>query len=333
MRQLVWQGPKGVTLERKSYTRTSIPEHQVLVKMKAVGICGTDIHILRGNFEGANPPMILGHELAGEILDVGTGVQRVRPGDRVTVDSVVGCGRCDLCLKTRTQFCAEGFEFGINHDGGCQDYLMVPERNAYLIPDSISFEEAAILDMEVWNAVHKCGIHAGDRVLIIGSGPIGLIACQLVRILGAAHVALCEALESRLTVAKGLKMADEYIDNAASSSTADLKYDVVIDCAGTSASTLHAFKAVRPCGRVLLFGVHEQALRQFDMNEIILKDLVVFGALSDRTGWEDVIALVASGALNLKSLITHRFSLDDGSLAYDAVRNRETGLIKAVLMI
>jgi 2-desacetyl-2-hydroxyethyl bacteriochlorophyllide A dehydrogenase len=333
MRQLVWYGPKGVKIERKSHTQAPLSHDEVLVKMKAVGICGTDIHILKGNFAGANPPMILGHEMAGEVVDVGKEVQSVRPGDRVTVDSVVGCGQCALCRKGRTQFCAQGYEFGINHDGGCQDYLVVPERNAYAVPESISFEEAAVLDIEVWNAVRKCGIHPGDRVLVIGAGPIGLIACQLLRILGAQHVTLCEALHARLALAQDLRLADEYADAARNGPSIGLEYDVVIDCAGTSASTLHAFDAVRPCGRVLLFGVHEQAGMKIDINQIVLKDLVVFGALSDRTGWEDVIQLVVSGALDLKRLITHRFSLDDGSQAYSVVRNREDGLIKAVLLI
>ena len=333
MRQLVWYGQEGVRIEQRPGSHESLPANQVLVKMKAVGICGTDIHILKGAFDGAKPPMILGHELAGEVLDVGSAVERIHPGDRVTVDSVVGCGRCELCLEGHTQFCTNGFEFGINRDGGCQDYLVVPEVNAHPIPDSISFEEAAILDTEVWNAIRKCGVLVSDRVLIIGGGPIGLIACQLVRILGARHVALCEMLESRLTLARRMHMADEYLDASPGRASIESSYDLVIDCAGTAGSTTHAFKAVRPCGRVLLYGVHEGAVAQFDMNEIVLKDLVVFGALSDRTGWQDVIALVASGTLNLKNLITHRFSLDDGSLAYEAVRSRQDGLIKAVLLI
>ena len=95
---------------------------------------------------------------------------------------------------------------------------------------------------------------------------------------------------------------------------------------------MHALNAVRPCGRVLLYGVHENAIKQIDINQIVLKDLVVFGALSDRTGWEEVIELVSSGALNLKSIVTHRFALEDGPLAYDLVRRRQSGLIKAVFL-
>jgi 2-desacetyl-2-hydroxyethyl bacteriochlorophyllide A dehydrogenase len=337
MRQLIWYGQESVKVEHLLEARTHLSEDQVLVKIKAVGICGTDIHIMKGGFPEINPPMILGHEIAGRIVETGCNVQRVRPGDRVTIDSVVGCGQCDLCRQGRYQFCADGFEFGVNRDGACQDYLIVPERNVYCVPDFISFEEAAVLDIEVWNALRKCGIYRDDRVLILGGGPIGIIACQLARVLGAQHITLSDILQTRLATANALGVADEYIANRQDDSTNEVAskpaYDVVLDCAGTSASTLYALKAVRPCGRVLLYGIHEFPVKQMDINQIILKDLVIFGALSDRTGWEDVIALVASGALDLKSLITHRFSLEDGSRAYEAVRRREDGLIKAVLLV
>lgn len=306
----------------------------MLLKIKAVGICGTDIHIMNGKLPGSHPPLVLGHEIAGQVVEIGDQVHRLHTGDRVTVDSVVGCGQCDRCRRGRSQFCVHGFEFGINHDGACQDYLTVPERNAYRIPDSISFEEAAILDIEVWNAVQKCGIEDRDRVLILGAGSIGLIACQLTRVLGAGHITLIDPIQSRLTTAETLGLADVYLTTSMNGNAhAVSAYDVVLDCAGTSASTEYALRAVRPCGRVLLYGVHEQVVERLDINQITLKDLVVFGALSDRVGWMDVIELVASGSLNLKSLITHRFTLEDGAKAYDTVRAREHGLIKAVLEV
>ena len=333
MRQLIWYGPEGVKLKESLQEHTRPTDDQVLVKIHAVGICGTDIHILNGSLEGANPPMILGHEMAGRIVEIGSKVQRIHPGDRVTIDSVVGCGQCDDCLQGRSQFCADGSEYGINRDGGCQDYLAVPERNVHHIPDSISFEEAAVLDVEVWNAIRKCGIHKGDHALILGAGPIGLIACQMARVLGAQHITLSDVLQTRLTTAEALRVADEYPEISKNGASTKATYDVVLDCAGTSASTLHALSAARRGGRVLLFGVHEHPVKEMDINQIVLKDLVVFGAMSDRTGWEDVIELVVSGTLNLKSLITHRFALEEGSLGYDAMRRRKEGLIKAVLLL
>lgn len=333
MRQLIWCGPEGVKLNHLLQGPTHPTGDQVLVKIRAVGICGTDIHIMNGNLAGANPPMILGHEMAGQIVEIGSEVHLIRPGDRVTIDSVLGCGQCDDCAQGRTQFCAAGSEYGINRDGGCQDFLTLPERNVHRIPDSISFEEAAVLDVEVWSAIRKCGIHEGDQVLILGAGPIGLIACQLARVLGAQHITLSDVLQARLIAAKALCVADEYAEFPINCDSKNIAYDFVLDCAGTSSSTLGALSAARMGGRVLLFGVHEHPMKSLDINLIVLKDLVVFGAMSDRTGWENVIELVTSGALNLKSLITHRFSLEEGALGYDTMRKREEGLIKAVLIL
>ena len=335
MRKLVWLGNDDFKIERLSGSPPDPGDDQVLLKVRSVGICGTDIHILKGALPAARPPMVLGHEISGEIAAVGKNVNRVREGDRVTVDAVVGCGKCKLCRRARIQFCAEGFEFGISRDGGCQDYLVLPKENVYPIPSAISFEEAAMLDMEVYNAVRKCRIESGDSVMVLGAGPIGLITCQVTRILGAGSVTLSDVLKTRLDAAESLGMANAYLPcgNGSSSSEPSVQFDVVIDCAGTSASIKQALRAVRPCGRVLMYGVYENAIDHLDLNLIVLKDLVLFGSQSDRNGWEDVIGLVSSGALNLKSLITHRFSLEDGPRAYDLVHRREPTAIKAVLLV
>jgi threonine dehydrogenase-like Zn-dependent dehydrogenase len=155
----------------------------------------------------------------------------------------------------------------------------------------------------------------------------------MVRALGAGNVVLSDVLQSRLTTAEVLRVADGYAELPRNGAPEKTAYDVVVDCAGTSGSTLRALSAPRMGGRVLLFGVHEQPVRELDINQIVLRDLVVFGAMSDRTGWQDVIELITSGALNLKCLITHRFSLEDGAIGYDMMRRRTEGLIKAVLLL
>jgi L-iditol 2-dehydrogenase len=336
LRKLVWRGNDVFTIEQLSAPPTPHND-DVLLRVKSVGICGTDIHILKGAFPASRPPMVLGHEISGEVAAIGRNVKRIKEGDRVTVDAVVGCGTCPLCIRHRIQFCAEGFELGISRDGGCQDHLLLPGRNVYPIPNSMSFEEAAILDMEVYNAISKCGIEKDDSVLILGAGPIGLIASQIARVLGAGHITLTDLLEGRLKTAEELGMADAYAPTPQEAVPVSVEsvrhFDVVIDCAGTSSSVKQALKQVRPCGRVLLYGVYEHPVDQLDMNLIVLKDLVVFGAQSDRTGWEEVIELVSSGALNLKSLITHRFPLEEARRAYHLVHGRDLNTIKTVLMV
>jgi 2-desacetyl-2-hydroxyethyl bacteriochlorophyllide A dehydrogenase len=339
MKRLVWYGGGNLALEHSPASLPDLQKDEVLLKVRAVGICGTDIHILKGALSLAKPPLVLGHEVSGEIAAVGADVKHVKVGDRVTLDAVVGCGHCDLCKRDSAQFCATGFEFGITRDGGSQEYLVVPKRNVYRIADSVSFEEAAILDMEVFNAVRKCGVEAADRVLVLGAGPIGLIACQVARILGAGHVTLSDVLPGRLDAARSIGMGDAYvlaeenIDPLAAVAEPTGGYDVAIDCAGTSQSARHVLSLVRRGGRVLLYGVYEHPVYELDLNEIVLKDLIVFGAQSDRSGWEEVIDLVTSGRLDLKSLITHRFSLEEGPRALELVGKREESVIKAVLVL
>jgi 2-desacetyl-2-hydroxyethyl bacteriochlorophyllide A dehydrogenase len=229
---------------------------------------------------------------------------------------------------------------GLTADGGCQDYLLVPERNVFPIGSSVSFEEAAILDMEVWGAMRKCGIHVGDRVLILGHGPAGLVACQVARLMGAAKVVLCGRSDSRLAAARRLGFADRYfaIDSQDEASvtaqeTGGHGFEVVIDCAGTTRSTTSALHAAAPGGRVLLYAVYAAPLETADLNQVVLKDLTVFGALSDRVGWEEVIGLVEAGALDLKPLITHRFPIEDAPAAYSLTERKADGIIKAVLLL
>ena len=181
MNRLIWYGGSDFRLHSSNSALPSPAPGEVLISVRAVGICGTDIHIIEGRFASARPPLILGHEIAGIVQEVGHGVTRVRAGDRVTVDQVIGCGTCPQCLRGAQQFCPQSVELGFTRDGGCQDFLILPESNVYLLPDHISLEEAAVLDMEVWGALRKCTVNEGDTVRVIGHGSAGLVACQVAR--------------------------------------------------------------------------------------------------------------------------------------------------------
>ena len=340
MKRLVWLGGNEFRFEQRDGSVPAPPPGQVTVRVKAVGVCGTDIHIISGNYGLAKPPLVLGHEMAGVIAAAGSGVTRVQAGDRVTVDQVVGCGECFFCRRGSVQFCETGFELGITRDGGCQDFVVTPERNVYRIPDSISFEEAAILDMEVWAALDKCSIQPGDSVLVLGHGPAGMVACQIAKAMGAGKVILAGRSEARLTKAATLGLADIYVRvqqqdllEAVKSVTGGRGADVVFECAGAAETAAAAIEAAICGGRVVFYGVQAAPLERFDINRLVLKDLVVFGALSDRRGWEQVIALVVTGKLRLAPLITHRFPLDCAPQAYELVRNKAGGVVKAVLTL
>lgn len=340
MKRLIWLGGNDFQFERNDGPAPQPPPGQVVIRVKAVGVCGTDIHIISGKYDLAKPPLVLGHEIAGEIEAIGAGVTNVHPGERVTVDQVVGCGQCFFCRRGSVQFCETGFELGITRDGGCQDFVLAPMQNVYHLPDSISFEAGAILDMEVWAALYKCGIRPGDAVLILGHGPAGMVACQIARAMGAGRVIIAGRSEARLQMAERLGIADRYLPalqqdllETVRGDTGGRGADVVFECAGTHQSVAAAIEGVIAGGKVVFYGVQTAALEQFDLNRIVLKDLTVFGALSERRGWEQVIRLVDTGELRLEALITHRFPLDSAPAAYELVRRKADGVVKAVLTL
>ncbi|MGH9613460.1 MAG: zinc-dependent alcohol dehydrogenase [Bryobacteraceae bacterium] len=340
MSRVVWLGGDQFQFDRETALPPRPAGNEVVVRVRSVGICGTDIHILKGSFPLSKPPLVLGHEMAGEILAAGPDVTRVRQGDRVTVDQVIGCGQCAYCKRGSAQFCETGFELGITRDGGCQDFVLVPETNVYRVPDSISFDEAAVLDMEVFAALSKATVRPGEIVLVVGAGSAGLIAVQLAAALGASKVLVAEKRPGRLRKAREIATSstvlyseDEHFYSRLREETNGLGPDLVIDCAGTPESANLSLESVTPGGRVVLFGVHESLVAQFDINRIVLKDIIVYGALSDRRGWEEVIELASKGQLRLEPLITHRFPMSRAPEAYELVRAEDDGVVKAVLTL
>lgn len=340
MTEAIWLGREDVQIERarKKKPRALSPG-QVLLRITAAGVCGTDVHIWEGRLSFTKPPLVLGHEFAGVVEEIGPGVRGFTPGDRVKCDSVVGCGDCDWCRRGASQFCPKGAEFGITQDGGWTEWLVVPDRNLHHLPDSISGEVAAIMDVEVPSAFRKPGVVPGETVVVFGAGPAGLIALQCARILGAGTVILCGTRAERLALGARLgathvidvNQADPVL--AVRDLTGGQGADFAFDAAGSASSILSALEILRPQGRLVLYGVPENPVDGFPVKQAVLKDVVLYGSLPNRIGWEQVIDWVATGRLDLQSMITHRFPLEQASEALSTMRDRRDGAIKAVLQI
>ncbi|MCC6859920.1 MAG: alcohol dehydrogenase catalytic domain-containing protein [Bryobacterales bacterium] len=340
MRKVVWLGRDRLEyLDDGAAPPPALAPHEVLVAVSAAGVCSTDVHIIEGKIQLAPPPLVLGHEFAGRVTACGSGVRSVKLDDRVKCDSVVGCGCCAWCSAGSAQFCAGGSEFGITRDGAWAEWIVVPERNLHRLPGSISDAAAAILDPEVYGPLRKAGIAAGDTVAVFGPGPAGLVATQIARILGAGRVLLCGTRAERLALGRRLgadhaiNVAEDDPVEAIRELTGGRGADLVFEAAGTEASVLQALAVLRPQGKAVFYGVHGRNLHQFPIDSVVLRDLVVYGALTDRVGWDDVIGWAASGRLDLNSIITHRFPLDRAAAAYETIRDRRQGAVKAVLEI
>lgn len=293
-------------------------EGQVLVKVSACGVCGTDVHIYHGGKGSAEvvPPVILGHEFSGHIVKLGSGVIGLEEGQLITVDPNIYCGKCRPCRQGQKQMCHHMRAVGVNMDGGFADYCLVPYAQCVPVPEGTDPELAALAEPLACclHGIDRVGIRPGENVLVIGGGTIGQIMLQLARLAGAAKVVLSEPVEIRRELAVRLG-ADAAIDPLREDLPRRLSEllsrdgaDVVIECVGNPRTSAQAIDAAAGCGRVMLFGVpNPDAVLQTKMHPIFQKELTIMGSFVNPDTHSRAVALLSSGQLKLKELITHRF--------------------------
>lgn len=293
-------------------------EGQVLVKVSACGVCGTDVHIYHGGKGSAEvvPPVILGHEFSGHIVKLGSGVIGLEEGQLITVDPNIYCGKCRPCRQGQKQMCHHMRAVGVNMDGGFADYCLVPYAQCVPVPEGTDPELAALAEPLACclHGIDRVGIRPGENVLVIGGGTIGQIMLQLARLAGAAKVVLSEPVEIRRELAVRLG-ADAAIDPLHEDLPRRLSEllsrdgaDVVIECVGNPRTSAQAIDAAAGCGRVMLFGVpNPDAVLQTKMHPIFQKELTIMGSFVNPDTHSRAVALLSSGQLKLKELITHRF--------------------------
>lgn len=293
-------------------------EGQVLVKVSACGVCGTDVHIYHGGKGSAEvvPPVILGHEFSGHIVKLGSGVTGLEEGQLITVDPNIYCGKCRPCRQGQKQMCHHMRAVGVNMDGGFADYCLVPYAQCVPVPEGTDPELAALAEPLACclHGIDRVGIRPGENVLVIGGGTIGQIMLQLARLAGAAKVVLSEPVEIRreLAVRLGADAAIDPLHEDLPQRLSELLSrdgaDVVIECVGNPRTSAQAIDAAAGCGRVMLFGVpNPDAVLQTKMHPIFQKELTIMGSFVNPDTHSRAVALLSSGQLKLKELITHRF--------------------------
>ncbi len=295
-------------------------EGQVLLKVCACGVCGTDVHIYEGGKGSAEvkPPVILGHEFSGFIEKIGPGVEGLKVGQLVTVDPNIYCGKCLPCRQGQKQMCHHMGAVGVNMDGGFADYCLAPYAQCVVVPENTDPELAAMAEPLACclHGIDRAGIRPGENVLVIGGGTIGQIMLQLARLAGAAKVVLSEPVAKRRELAVELG-ADAAIDPLNENLNERLYEifgsegaDVVIECVGNPRTSAQAIDAAARCGRILLFGVpHPEAILQTKMHPIFQKELTIMGSFVNPDTQSRAVALLASGQLKIKPLITHRYPI------------------------
>ncbi|WP_419881528.1 zinc-dependent alcohol dehydrogenase family protein [Peribacillus sp. B-H-3] len=310
MKAAVLQGIKQIEVQEWQYPAPS--SQKVIIKVKSCGICGTDQHIYHGHPGSAevHPPIVLGHELAGEVVEVGSEVKGFRTGDRVSIDPNIYCGVCDYCRSNRAHLCSNLQAVGVTRDGGMAEYCLVPAANCYLIPEGMTFEEAALVEPLgcVLHGFKKIKFSPLSKVLIIGGGFIGQLFLQLVKRQEVSSIMVSEPVENKKELLYKLG-ADEVVHPNGISA---VEADVVIECVGRPESMELAVKSAGKGGQVLFFGVAapETAISVSPF-EIFSKELTIKGSFINPYTQEEAIALIAKKAVDAGMLISHRFTIEE----------------------
>jgi len=307
-------------------------ENDVIVEVSQCGLCGTDVHIYNGEFE-ANFPVVIGHEFSGTVEEVGSEVTKFSPGDRITVNPNTICNRCEFCRSGRENLCVTLPGLGVNSDGGFAEYARVPERCVYSIPDTVSFTEAAFAEPLscAINGINNARIEKGDDILVLGSGPTGLLLTQLARISGAAKVVSTAKRGKRLEMAEQLG-ATETVDvtevdlvDAVTEVLGEDGADVIIEAVGTEKTMKQSIQLAKPGGRVVWFGVASPELEiPVKPFEIYRKELTIQGSFVNPYTTQDAVDLLAEDKIEVNELVTHRFGLDEFDRAIDAYSNDDS---------
>lgn len=333
MRNDIWEWTGYNAMESRVSRREEVRDGQVEVRIRAIGICGTDLHIMSGHAAFAEPPLPLGHELAGVVERIGAGVAAWRVGDRVCIDPLTGCGQCRECLSGNKHRCPDSGEFGLQYPGGWQQFMVVPSANLYRLPDSISFAEATQAETLhcCLGGIDKLDVRIGEHAAVVGDGPTGLYFVQLLKAAGAGKVSLIGMRDSRLKLGRELG-ADETANrsDAVSLLPEAESQDIVIDAAGTESSLALGVELLKKGGRLLLFGLPGKPIAT-DVQTVVLKELSLLGTTNAPRVWPRVIRMMASGHVRVKPLLTHFYRFEEMDKAIAFARSQTDEAVKIIV--
>jgi threonine dehydrogenase-like Zn-dependent dehydrogenase len=333
-----------VGYERAVYTDVPVPEpgpDELLVRVKRVGVCHSDVEVFRQELGiyragGASLPIIPGHEWAGEVVQVGAKVKGFEVGERVTGECGIGCGQCWLCQQGLHNICPDRVETGVfNRNGAYAEYLCVPYTHAHHLYD-LSFQEGALVEpctVGLWIA-RRANIGPGDRVAIIGSGSVGLMATQMARVVGADLVVTVGRSAFKLDLAREMgahaviNLVEEPLAQVAEELTRGRGFNVVIEATGVPEGATLSLRTAAPRARVVITGVFEGELQAIDLNTIMPKELTVLGSLGGPTVFDQAIDLIRQGKLKVLPINTHTLPLSMGPQALAMVAQGRPDLVK-----
>ncbi|MFE2016362.1 alcohol dehydrogenase catalytic domain-containing protein [Streptomyces sp. NPDC059491] len=343
MKALVFRGTGGVAWQ-------DVPDPAVkdagdaIVRVDAVTLCGTDLHIVKGDVPEVEPGRVLGHEAVGTVVEAGGDVRTVRPGDRVLISCISSCGRCAPCRERRYGQCRGGGGWVLGHliDGTQAEYVRVPyaDLSVHPLPSAVDSFDAVLL-ADIFPTAYEVGVlnggvRPGDTVVVVGAGPIGLAAIVTARLYSPGRIVVVDLAASRLAAARRLGAdatvaADEGPEQLVADLTDGLGADVVMEAVGVPETFEMCTRMVRAGGRVANIGVHG-APATLHLEDLWIKDVTLTTGLVDTFSTPMLLRMMAAGRLPTSELVTHRFGLAQMEEAYDVFgRAAETGAVKVAL--
>ncbi len=344
MRKAFLTGIRQIELRDVPAPRIEAPD-DVLIRVDTVGVCGSDLHYYRDGKIGVQVvefPFAVGHECAGVIQEVGSAVKTLRPGDRVAVDPLVVCGQCDQCRNGRENTCRHQKFLGCpgQLEGSMCEYIVLPASCAFRIPDSMTFDQAVMVEpfaIGLW-AQRLAGATAGKRIAILGSGPIGLCVLQAVKAAGDCTVYATDLLDYRVDLARAT--GADWAGNAGTLDVVSelarlepLGVDLAFECAGMQETIDQAGQILAPGGKLLIIGIPEASRLSFDMNFYRRKELATQNVRRQNACEAAAIEMVAARQVNLDPQVTHHFTLEQSQEAFDLVADYRDGVVKAMLHV
>ncbi|MBP1935091.1 zinc-dependent alcohol dehydrogenase [Ammoniphilus resinae] len=330
-----------VDIGRIEIAQQDIPNpgpNEILIKVEACGICGSDLHMFHGNHPILRPPLRMGHEVAGSVEQAGIGANGWKKGDRVLLFPLSGCGECARCIEETPHLCEKQQVIGAHIPGGFADYVLAKEENLIKLPYDISFIEGALVEPAAVavHTVSRLGSVSGHNVAVLGVGPIGLLCVQVLKALGATTVIASDPLEHRLNLARQLG-ADVVVNpltqnlKQKSFEISPLGLDAVIDCAGLEQTLQAAFEITRRGGKIAATAVF---LKDVTIPMTLLQrgERSLIGVMSyEKKDFHQVIQLVSEQKLDVKALVTHKYPLQEIQRGFETAGSRTLPVGKVII--
>ena len=341
MKAVVWDGPYKLSLKE---VKKPVPSGgEVLIKTKAVGICGSDLEIFDGRFKQIIPPLIIGHEGGGIVEETGQGVTKVKNRDKLIVECLLYCGECENCRKGMYNLCSNHKVIGmIGHDGEYAEYFLAPEKNVHKLPENISWAEAGLIDTLAGPVagIEKTNLHLGSTVIVYGPGPAGLFFCKLAKLRGAGKVYLVGTRDNRLAFGEEygadvtLNVNNNDVEDYILKDTKGRGVDLAIESAGSHQALNSSFEVLKKGGELLIYGVFGGGPVPVDIQPIQINELIVKGLNASPFKYPDTIKLISSGKISVKELISHTFKLEDLPQLFSSgfISSRRENYMKGVVL-